>query len=144
MDIINDNPYRLLGVYANSPTKERVANESKLRAFLKVGKQMALPLDLPRFLPAINRTIETVTQAKAYLEKWREAVMKTSLTYIKKFVKTIKVHWSGVITNFTSPGVNNGILEEINQKIQLAKRRVRGFALISNFSLIWNTSSATN
>ena len=52
---------------------------------------------------------------------------------MKKFVNTLKAHWAGVITNFTCPGVNNGILEGINQKIQLAKRRARGFALISNF-----------
>ncbi|MDE5662443.1 MAG: transposase [Muribaculaceae bacterium] len=47
--------------------------------------------------------------------------------------RTLKAHWSGIITNFTCPGVNNGILEGINQKIQLAKRRARGFALLSNF-----------
>lgn len=52
---------------------------------------------------------------------------------MKKFVNTLKAHWESIITNFTCPGVNNGILEGINQKIQLAKRRARGFALISNF-----------
>ena len=50
---------------------------------------------------------------------------------MKKFVNTLKAHRYGNITNFTSPGVNNGILEGI--KIQLAKRRARGFAVISNF-----------
>ena len=35
MEIIDNNPYRILGVYANSPLRERVANASKARAFLK-------------------------------------------------------------------------------------------------------------
>lgn len=68
-----------------------------------------------------------------YLENWCKAVNGTSLSHIKKFVNTLKAHWSGFITNFTCAGVNNGILEVINQKIQLAKRRARGISLISNF-----------
>lgn len=76
---------------------------------------------------------ETVEDSISYLTDWCEAVSKTSLTHMKKFVATLKAHWSGIITNFTCPGVNNGILEGINTKIQLAKRRARGFKLISNF-----------
>lgn len=67
MDIINNNPYRLLGVYANSPTKERVANEGKLKAFLKVNRKVAFPLDLPQFLPSVKRTIDTPANAEAKL-----------------------------------------------------------------------------
>lgn len=78
-------------------------------------------------------TYDKAEDAVEYLQKWCKAVNETSLTYMKKFVNTLKAHWSGIITNFTCPGVNNGILEGINQKIQLAKRRARGFALISNF-----------
>lgn len=67
MKIIENNPYRLLGVFANSPTKERVANESKLKVFLKVGKQVTFPLDLPQFLPPVVRTIDTASDAEAKL-----------------------------------------------------------------------------
>lgn len=67
MKIIDNNPYRLLGVYANSPTRERVANEGKIKAFLKVGKQVPFPLDLRQFLPIPNRTEEMVADAKSRL-----------------------------------------------------------------------------
>lgn len=67
MDIITQNPYRYLGVYSNSPTKERVANKGKMNAFLKVGKAVSFPLDLPNLLPPIDRTIETVAQAESEL-----------------------------------------------------------------------------
>ena len=67
MDIINKNPYRYLGVYSNSPTKERVANKAKMNAFLKVGKPVSFPLDLLNILPSIDRSIETVANAESEL-----------------------------------------------------------------------------
>lgn len=83
MDIINNNPYRLLGVYANSPTRERVANEGKLKAFLKVGRQVAFPLDLPQFLPALNRTVETVAEAKAKLTLPADQIKYAQFWFVK-------------------------------------------------------------
>lgn len=67
MDIIANNPYRYLGVYSNSPTKERVANKGKMNAFLKVGRPVSFPLDLPAILPNIERTVEAVTHAESEL-----------------------------------------------------------------------------
>ena len=67
MDIITNNPYRYLGVYSNSPTKERVANKGKMNAFLKVGKPVSFPLDIPALLPTIERTVETVGHAESEL-----------------------------------------------------------------------------
>ena len=40
MNILQNNPYRQLGVYSNSPTKERLANHNLMKAFLKVGKSV--------------------------------------------------------------------------------------------------------
>lgn len=75
MNIIAKNPYRYLGVYSNSPTKERVANKGKMNAFLKVGKSVSFPLDLPYILPSIKRTIETIANAESEL---RTAGLKVS------------------------------------------------------------------
>lgn len=67
MNIINNNPYRLLGVYSNSSIKERAANEGKLKVFLKVGKRVVFPLDLEQILPSIKRTVELVSTAVSQL-----------------------------------------------------------------------------
>ena len=56
MNVLKNNPYRLLGVYTNSPTKERLANHNRMKAFLKVGKSVFFSLDLPQYLQPINRT----------------------------------------------------------------------------------------
>jgi len=67
MNIIQNNPYRILGVFVNSPTKERVANQTKLKAFLKVGKAAVFLLDLPQVLPSIVRSQEMVAGAETKL-----------------------------------------------------------------------------
>lgn len=83
MDIIDNNPYRLLGVYANSPTKELVANEGKAKAFLKVGRQVTFPLDLSQFLPVANRTIETIADAKAKLTLPTDQIKYAQFWFLK-------------------------------------------------------------
>ena len=65
MEIIDNNPYRILGVYANSPLRERVANASKAREFLKVGKSVSFPLDLTGSLHPLNRTGESFARAES-------------------------------------------------------------------------------
>ncbi len=67
MNVVEKNPYRYLGVYSNSPTKERVANQGKMNAFLKVGKPVSFPLDLPNLLSPIERTEENVADAVSKL-----------------------------------------------------------------------------
>lgn len=63
MKIINNNPYRQLGVYSTSTQKEVVANQGKMKAFLKVGRQVSFPLDLNGLLPDVLRTEQSVADA---------------------------------------------------------------------------------
>lgn len=63
MKIINNNPYRLLGVYSTSTQKEVVANQGKMKAFLKVGRQVSFPLDLNGLLPEVLRSEQSVADA---------------------------------------------------------------------------------
>lgn len=67
LDIVINNPYRILGVYANSPKKEVVTNRSKFNAFNKVGKQISFPLDLISILGVPFRTEESISKADSLL-----------------------------------------------------------------------------
>lgn len=67
MKIINNNPYRQLGVYSTSTQKEVVANQGKMKAFLKVGRQVSFPLDLNGLLPDVLRAEESVADATSKL-----------------------------------------------------------------------------
>lgn len=63
MNIITNNPYRILGVYSNAPTQSIVANIHKAKAYLKVGKEIEFNSDLNAIFPKISRTIETIDAA---------------------------------------------------------------------------------
>ena len=67
IDVIVNNPYRILGVCSTSPQRDIVANQGKMKAFLKVGKDVSFQLDLPQFLPAISRNTDVVAKAVADL-----------------------------------------------------------------------------
>lgn len=71
-------------------------------------------------------------EAVAFLAYWCDLVRDSDIIHFKKFVNTINAHWTGVI-NYIKSKISNGILESINSKIQLTKRRSRGFRNINNF-----------
>lgn len=60
---IQNNPYRFLGVCSNSPAKERIANQRRLKAYLSTGRSVVFPLDLPQLLQSISRTLEDMEKA---------------------------------------------------------------------------------
>lgn len=83
MNILRNNPYRLLGVYSNSPTKERLANHNRMKAFLKVGKTVSFPLDLPQYLSAIKRTEASVMDAEAQLTLPKDQLLYAQFWFAK-------------------------------------------------------------
>lgn len=83
MKILTNNPNRILGVYANSPMRERLANHTRMRAFLRVGRPVAYPLDLPRYLPPINRTEEMVAEADAQFARPKDQLLFSQFWFMK-------------------------------------------------------------
>jgi len=83
MKILQTNPYRILGVYSNSPTKERLANYNRMKAFLKVGKPVSFPLDLPQYLSSINRTEASVADAEAKLTLPKDKILYAQFWFVK-------------------------------------------------------------
>jgi len=73
-----------------------------------------------------------VQEATLFLEQWCKEAMASGIQPFKRVVKMLKAHWSGIIHHAQSQ-ITNGILEGINSKIQLAKKRARGYSNTSNF-----------
>ena len=71
-------------------------------------------------------------ESEAFLAYWCDFVEEAGILPFKKFAATLKSHWSGIV-NYIEAKISNGILEGINSKIQLAKRRARGYRNIHNF-----------
>lgn len=76
--------------------------------------------------------ITSEEEASAYLAYWCDVVIDSGIKPFIKVADTIKSHWSGIV-NYIKSKINNGILEGINSKIQLAKKRARGFRNTKNF-----------
>ena len=76
--------------------------------------------------------IKDEMEAITYLTFWCDMVNDTDIFPFKRFVKTLQAHWSGII-NYIKFRINSGVMEGINNKIQLAKRRARGYRNIRNY-----------
>jgi len=76
--------------------------------------------------------METEEDAINFLVDWCQEVEYEKIIPFQPFIKTLKSHWTGIV-NFCETAINNGILEGINSKVQLAKRRARGFRCTKNF-----------
>ena len=81
MKVITQNPYRQLGIFANASTKDRVAAIGKLKAFLKVGRQMESPFD--KVLPPIERSVESVAEAEHQLTLPVEQMRYAQFWFVK-------------------------------------------------------------
>lgn len=71
-------------------------------------------------------------EAKGYMKFWCDLAVESKIMPFVKFVNMIKAHWFGVVNYFDSK-ITNGVLEGINSKVQLIKRRARGYRKIDNF-----------
>lgn len=82
-NLLSHNPYRILGVYSNSPKKDVLSNLNKMKAFLKVGKTVSFPLDLPQFLPSIDRDEAIVSSAQTSIELPMDQIKNTLFWFMK-------------------------------------------------------------
>jgi hypothetical protein len=81
--IVIENPYRILGVYANSKRQVILANKGKATAFLRVGKMVEYPLDLKGLLPPLIRTLKSIDEAESHLAIAKEQIMYAQFWFVK-------------------------------------------------------------
>lgn len=110
MNLLQHNPYRLLGVYSNSPTKERLANHNRMKAFLKVGKPVSFPLDLAQYLGPIDRTETSAAEAEAAL-----TLPKDQIQYAQ--------FWFAKVTPLDDVAFNNLISGEISKAEEIWQKK---------------------
>ena len=87
-EIILNNPFRVLGVYANSSYREIVASISKATKFLEVGKQVDYPLDLPRVKNMnvesnLSHSLEDLDNALALLSNSEERLKYAQFWFLR-------------------------------------------------------------
>lgn len=85
LKIIENNAYRMLGVYANASKKDIERNKSQFNAYLRVNRPIPnLPMDFTVLLDGINRDLESISLAEGDI-----AIPKSQLLYgLFWFVRT--------------------------------------------------------
>ncbi len=66
--------------------------------------------------------IEDMQEAQGYLAFWYNMVENSKIHPLIEFAITVKAHWTGIV-NYIKAKITTGVIEGINNKIQLAKRR---------------------
>ena len=83
VQIIKNNPFRILGVYANASIRDIKANEAKAKAFLNVGREVTYPCDFNQLLSPIQRTAEMMAQANSQLTLPNEKIKHALFWFAK-------------------------------------------------------------
>ncbi len=69
------------------------------------------------------------------LKEWVSWVMHSGIVPMKEVAKTIKLHWSGIVS-WMDFKVSNGILEGLNSMFQAAKAKARGYRRIETIKTV--------
>ena len=125
--MLKGHKYTVLYRYANLTAKKQDELDYLLMIYPRLGEGYRLKELFSTFWE-----LDNTEEALAFLTFWCDLVMETDIQPFKHFVKTLKAHWTGII-NYVKSKINSGVMEGINNKIQLAKRRARGYRNINNF-----------
>jgi len=126
-DALKGHKYTFLRNRENLSNKQEVALAEMIDLYPTLGQAYRLKA-LFNDLWAMPDKVS----AEAFLKQWCEEVESSKIPAFMKFAKTVRSHWTGII-HFVETKITNGILEGINSKVQLAKRRARGYRNSDNF-----------
>lgn len=126
-EMLKGHKYTFLKSNKNLSKRERSEREELIELYPELGKGYRLKELFDDFWH-----FDDQQDAEGFLSYWCDLAMESGIQPFKRFVSTIKSHWSGIV-NFIKSKISNGILESINSKIQLAKRRARGYRNTTNF-----------
>lgn len=65
INVIANNPFRILGVYSNAKQTDIVRNFNKMKAYLNVGRDVSFPIDLEFLLGSVERTMASSQKAQS-------------------------------------------------------------------------------
>ena len=126
-EILKGHKYLFLKNNKNLTARQKQDREQLIELLPTIGEAYRLKLLFNDFW-----TFKNKDEAAGFLAYWCDLVQESGIYPFIKFTNTLKSHWSGLI-NFAESKISNGVMEGINNKIQLAKRRARGYKNSTNF-----------
>lgn len=125
--ILKGHKYTMLKSENKLSLRQKQQRQELIELLPVIGKAYRLKTLFQDFWEFKNKE-----EGAAFLAYWCDLVEEEGVIPFRKFVGTIKAHWTGLV-NYIESQIANGIMEGINNKIQLAKRRARGYRNINNF-----------
>lgn len=140
--MLKGHRYTLLYLRKNLPEDKLQELDTILLTYPLLGKAHSLREGL---VDILNDATSKVEGAWEDFTKWMEMAEKSKLEPFKKLVATFRAHLFGIKTFFEQGNVTNGVLESLNAKVQLAKRRARGYTNVDNFvNMIYYVNGGQN
>lgn len=84
MNIIQSNPYRVLGVYSNAPKREIIGAENKIKAHVKIGRTISFKTDFISLLGDIERTEDSLARAVSSLTLTKDKIRYALFWFLKE------------------------------------------------------------
>ena len=82
MKLIQENPYRIVGILSNATAKEVQGRKGKITAYAKVGKQVSSEFDFP-FLNTIEKDHNSIEKAFAAIQQAKEMLDNSLFWFLK-------------------------------------------------------------
>lgn len=127
--LLKGHRFTLLHLRKNLPEKKLQELDTLLLTYPLLGKAYSLKEGLIDILNAATAKIEGAWND---FLKWMDMAERSALEPFKKLAAMFRGHLFGIKTFFEQGTVTNGVLESLNSKVQLAKRRARGYANVNN------------
>ena len=125
--ILKGHKYTFLKSHAKLTPRQKQDREMLIELLPTIGKSYRLKTLFNDFWD-----FKDPEEGAAFLAYWCDLVEEEKIIPFRKFTQMIKAHWTGIV-NYLESQIANGIMEGINNKIQLAKRRARGYQNSTNF-----------
>ena len=126
-EMLKGHKYTFLKDYRKLTGDKKAQLNMLILMYPKLGEAYRLKVMFDEFWQ-----IKDMQEAQGYLAFWCDMVEDSKIRPLIEFAKTIKAHWTGIV-NYIKAKISTGVIEGINNKIQLAKRRARGYRNINNF-----------
>ena len=128
--LLKEHRFTLLHLRKNLPKEKQLELDTILLTYPTLGKAYSLKEEL---VDILNAATAGLKEAWDDFLGWIDMAEHSSLEPFRKLAITFKTHLFGIKTFFEQGTITNGILESLNSKVQLAKRRARGYSNVHNF-----------
>ena len=128
MEIINNNPFRLIGVKSSDSDKDILKQLTKITRFSEVGKDISFETDLPH-LGEIIRSKENINQAKRNLEKPQDKLFHS-------------LFWFNIENHIDETGFESLKKKKVDKAVEIWRKVVKdGKVSSKNYTTLSNLKS---